>query len=217
MKPGRDFLEVVGDKHDGGSGVVAGQFAEAVHQILASAQVQPGGRLVQQQQFGVGHERAGDLDALALTLGQRGERPVQQRTHSPVVQQAESTAFVVLLVPFAPAARDSVGGRDDDIEHFLVLGDLGGQGGGGQADPGPQFEDVHGAENFLQDPGLAARRVEPGGRNLEQSGLASAVGSEDHPALAFPDLPVDLAQERFGSADNADGGHFKNITHRSRH
>ena len=57
-----------------GAVLVAGQFAEAVHQVLAAAKVQPGGGLVQQQQFRVRHQGTGDLDALAFPLGQRGER-----------------------------------------------------------------------------------------------------------------------------------------------
>ena len=57
----------------------------------------------------------------------------------------------------------------------------------------------------------------PGRGDLQQSGLAGAVGAQNHPAFAFLDLPVHLVQERFCPTYNADAGHFKNITHRSRH
>ncbi|MCY1240345.1 hypothetical protein D9M72_531880 [compost metagenome] len=98
-----------------------------------------------------------------------------------------------------------------------MLGNLVGQRGGGQADAGPEFKNVNSPQHFFQDAGHAACGVEPCSRNLEQSGLAGAVGSEDYPAFAFLDLPVHFVEERFGSADNADASHFKNITHRSRH
>jgi hypothetical protein len=59
--------------------------------------------------------------------------------------------------------------------------------------------------------------MKPRCSDLKERGLAGAVGAQDDPTLALLDLPVHLVQKRFGSTDNADGGQFKNFTHRSRH
>ena len=68
----RDLLDVVGHQHVGG---VAGSTARAVQrgdQLLAAAEVEAGCRLVEQQQPGRGHQRAGQQHALALA---RREQP----------------------------------------------------------------------------------------------------------------------------------------------
>ncbi|CAH0327794.1 hypothetical protein SRABI128_06469 [Microbacterium sp. Bi128] len=98
-----------------------------------------------------------------------------------------------------------------------MLGDLAGQRSGGQPDPGAELEDVDGAEDFLEDARHSGGRVDAGRGQLEERGLAGAVGAQDHPAFALFDLPVDLVQERLRPTYNTDPGHFKNITHRSRH
>ena len=61
-----------------------------------------------------------------------------------------------------------------------------------------------------------------GGRDLEQRGLAGAVGAEDHPALVLLDRPVDVVEQR-GPApahrhpcELEDGGHGGNPTDRRR-
>ena len=54
-----------------GASTSAGQLAQPAHEVLATAEVEPGGGLVEQHQLGVGHQRAGDLHPLALPLGQR--------------------------------------------------------------------------------------------------------------------------------------------------
>ena len=45
---------------------VGGQHAQPAHEVLPAAEVEPGRRLVEQHQLGVGHQGAGDLDPLAL-------------------------------------------------------------------------------------------------------------------------------------------------------
>lgn len=70
-----------------------------------------------------------------------------------------------------------------------------GDGGGGEADAGAEFEDVDGSEDFVQDVYLAAGGVEAGGCDGEEGGFAGAVGAEDDPALVFFDCPVDVAED----------------------
>ena len=47
-------------------------------QVLAPAEVEAGGRLVEQQQLGVGHQRPGDLHPLALALAEGAEGALGQ-------------------------------------------------------------------------------------------------------------------------------------------
>jgi hypothetical protein len=213
----RDFFEVVGDQDHGRGGFVLREFTELVDEFLAAAQVQAGAGFIQQQQLRIRHEGAGNLDALALTFGQCSEGPVEQGPHSPGVQQTKGTAFVVALVAFAPPAGYAIGGGDHDVQDDLVLRDLGGECCGGKADPGAEFKNVNAAQGLIENPRSAAARMQPGGGDLEERGLAGAVGAKDDPAFAFVDLPVNLVQQGLLASDNADGSQFQNITHRSRH
>jgi hypothetical protein len=72
-----------------GSAAIA---AETVHEVLAAAEVETGGRLVEQQQLGVDHERAGDLHPLALPLRQRPERALGERSTPERGEQADRPA-----------------------------------------------------------------------------------------------------------------------------
>ena len=78
-EPRRDLLHVMGHQHQRRGVRVLGQPGQPPHQLLPAAQIEPGRRLVEQQQFGVGHQRPGDLDPLALTLRQRPVVPLGQR------------------------------------------------------------------------------------------------------------------------------------------
>ena len=57
---GRDLLDVVGDQDDRRGPVGSGEPREIAQQRLPGAEVEAGGRLVEQQQVGIGHQRAGD-------------------------------------------------------------------------------------------------------------------------------------------------------------
>ena len=75
---GRDLLDVVGDQHHGRRVRVGGQRGQPADQLLPPGQVEPGRRLVEQQQLRVGHQRPGDLHPLALALAtacRTGGRP----------------------------------------------------------------------------------------------------------------------------------------------
>ena len=73
-----DLLDVVGDQHDGRGVGVGGETRETIDEFFAATQVEPGGRFVEQEQFGVGHQRARDHDTLALALRQRAEATVRE-------------------------------------------------------------------------------------------------------------------------------------------
>ena len=60
---------------------VAGQRGQVGEQRLARGEVEAGGRLVEQEQVRVRHQRPGDRDAPPLAGGQRPERLVRDRRH----------------------------------------------------------------------------------------------------------------------------------------
>src|SRR5690606_14525856 len=136
-----------------------------------------------------------------LAEGAPGERrdavPAQERHGALVVE---------VLVVLAPAAHAPPGGGADDVEGGLAAGDGLGDGGGGQADAGAQFEDVDAAEPLAEDVDDAGGGVVAGGRQVEQRRLARAVGAEDHPALIGVDAPVDAVEELVVAASDGDAG-----------
>src|SRR4051812_35448221 len=64
---GRDLVHVVRDENSRGAGGVAGEASERADELLAAPEVEPGGRLVEEHQSRVGHQRAGQEDTLLLT------------------------------------------------------------------------------------------------------------------------------------------------------
>ena len=105
VKSGGHLLDVVGHQDQRRGGEVGGELAEAAHEVLAPAEVEAGGRLVEQHQLGVGHQRPGDLHALALALGQRAEAAVGEVVGAERLEQLVGAALVDAVVGLAPAAR----------------------------------------------------------------------------------------------------------------
>lgn len=64
----------------------------------------PHGGLVEEEQFGVGHQGAGDEGALALALGERAELALQEVAHAEAVEEGAGALFVDVLVVLVPAA-----------------------------------------------------------------------------------------------------------------
>ena len=87
-EPGRDLLHVVGDQHGRRRVGVHRQHRQRGHEVLAPAEVEAGGGLVEQQQLGVGHQRPGDLDPLALPLAEGAEGAVGEVLDADLDEQA---------------------------------------------------------------------------------------------------------------------------------
>jgi hypothetical protein len=66
---------------------------------------------------------------------------------------------------------------------------------GRQPDARAQFVDVDPAQPLAEHVHRAAGRVQPGGGQVEQGGLAGPVRPEYHPALVQLDPPRDIAQQ----------------------
>ena len=201
-EPLRDLLDVMRDHDDRRRRGRRGVSAEEPEELLACAEVEARGRLVEEQQFGVGHDRARDLHPLLLAVGEAAEATLGESLEAPLLEHALGTAEVDLLVFLVPAAGDRVGRGEHDIEHGLVARDLAGHRRGGEADHGPELEDVDLAERLLEHVGGALRRMHRGGRDLQQRGLARTVRPEDDPALVGVDAPRHRVEDQIAVADH---------------
>src|SRR5665648_480659 len=130
-----DLLHVVGDQHRHRRAEVAGQLRQGLQELLPPAEVQARGGFVEQQQLRIGHQRTGDLGALALALAERPERPVGELADAEDVQQGVCTLVIERLVRLAPATGRPVRGGEHDVEHSL--GPRVGVASAALADPNP--------------------------------------------------------------------------------
>ena len=202
-EPGRDLLDVVGDQDDGGRVVSHGEIGQSGCQGLASAEVEPGGGLVEEQQGGVGHQRAGDLDALALARGEGPEGPLAKRAAAHSLEEQGRPTSVGIGEGVPPRRERRVPGRHDDVDRAEVRVDGRRQRRAGVADRSSQLARVDRAHLCAEDADQAARRPEVGAEDLEQRRLAGAVGTQHDPTLPVPDRPVDVGQD--GPARPHDG------------
>ena len=144
--------------------IVAGEYSSSASrrqrrdQVLAAAEVEPGRGLVEDQQLGVGHQRAGDLHSLALPLAEGAEGAVEQGAGPDLAEQLAGAVVVELVVALAPAADHAVRRRHHHVADELVPRDPLGDGGAGPADPRPQLEDVDGADDLAEDADHAGGR-----------------------------------------------------------
>lgn len=67
-EPGGDFLDVMGDQHEGGAIVVLSHVFDRIKKIGARNGIESGTGFVQHENFGFGGEGPGDEDALTFAL-----------------------------------------------------------------------------------------------------------------------------------------------------
>ena len=193
---------MVGNEHGGRCVGVSGQGGQSLHEVLAAGDVHARAGLVQQQQFGVGHEGAGDEGALALAVGEGAEGAVGKGVDAPLGQQLGGALVVHDVVFFVPAAGNGVCGGDDYVGDLLGGGNLGCGGAGGQADARTQFENVDRSEGLVKNLNLAAGGVQAGRRDGEQGGLTGAVGAQHDPAFTFVHGPGNVVEDLAAAADD---------------
>ena len=207
---------MVRHEHQDGRRRVGRELREGAHELLAPRQVEARGGLVQQQDLRVRHECAGDLDALALPLGQGAVVAVREVRDVEGREQVLGALLVELLVRLLPAPRHAVRGGQHDVPHGLVPRDPVREGGRGEADPRAQLEDVDPAQALAQELGRAGRGVRACGEDLQHGRLAGTVGAEDDPALALVHLPVHGVEDGGGTASNGDALQVENRAHEAR-
>ena len=100
---------VVGDV-DGGRPELADDVADLVHEAIAQRSIQRPERLVEQQEIGLGRQRAGEGDALRLAARQRADRALPQPGEADQLEQLvhPSAALGTSDARHAHAERDVV-------------------------------------------------------------------------------------------------------------
>lgn len=191
---GGQFLQMVGDQDAGEIGVVFAQLVDALEQVFAGRDVEPGGGLVQQQKARSRHEGASDQRASAFAVGE--VRPARLAQSLQAHERHELVGAVEVVLTGRPAG-DELDGAGGAGEHDLVHG-----AGRRQrvvrvdvAESAAQFVYVHPAEPVPEDLGLSAGRMPVGAEDAEQRALAGAVGAEQGPVLAGPDGHRDLVEQ----------------------
>ena len=106
-----DQLHVVLDDQDGQA--VAFQAAQQLAQFLLLGRVQPGGRLVEQQQVGRPGQRAGDLDVALMAVGERADRQPGLAAQADEIERRQRA-----LPPPRRRSRTSLPGRSAPIITF---------------------------------------------------------------------------------------------------
>jgi hypothetical protein len=163
----------------------AGEQLAKAHPLLG---VQPGGRLVQQQQLRVGHDRLGDPDPPA--------HPTRQGADLAAGQILELDRLEGRPDPPVPVGRVvqllEDGQVVDELEHAEprveaeVLGQV--------AEPAPDLDSVAWAGGPpAVDPDLAGAGGQQGGQDADEGGLAGSVGPQQ-PGDARRQLQVEVGQ-----------------------
>ena len=171
--------------------------------FLAAAEVQAGGRLVEQQQLGVGHQRPGDEDPFAFALGQRPVGAVA-RCSAPTlsrVSRARTSSTRRRFPSSGPAPRT----RPTPPGHAITSPS-------GIRCPEPNCSARPAGAVRSCRPGPAARptrwrrrrRVLHRRGDAQQGGLTGAVGPDDHPAFVEFHLPVHRPDEQSAVAAQSD-------------
>ena len=166
--------------------------------------VQRRGRLVQDQDRRVAHERAGDGDSLLFTLGERDALLAHDRVvairqrHDRVVDAGQARGRHDLVEPgVRPAERDVV--ADAERQHERRLQDHGDLPAERRQ---PVLAHVHAVD---EDP--ASGRVVEARKQAEQGRLAGACRADDRHRLARLDAKAHVAQDRV-AARVLEGGAF---------
>src|SRR5258708_36951712 len=170
--------------------------------VLAAAEVEPCGRLVEQQQLRVGHQRAGYLHPLALTLGQATGPPPAAGTAADRVEQIHGPGHVEGVVFLAAPGQIPIPGGHHQVDPLLAALHLLGHGGARDSPSAAQVGRIRVLDPLAQYLGDALGWQDQASGDLEQRGLASAVGADDHPALVVVHGPADVfEQHRLIAAD----------------
>ena len=187
---------MMGYQNHGGPPLPFRHFRQGGDEALPRPQVQPRPRLVQQQQFRVGHQSPGDQHPFHFPRRQGGEFPVGEVGHPHRLQTLPGPFPVSLCV-----------GKPADVgENGMAAGDHDGaagqaaahQRGGGcphVPDTGTEVPYIGAAHLLPQNAGGPGGGELIGGNHLQQGGFTSPVGPEHHPPLPRLRPPVHLRQQ----------------------
>lgn len=206
--PGQREVDVVGREQDGGPPLL--QAVQGREHLVDARGVEPGGRLVEEQEAGPHRDRPGDGDALALPEGQLVGRALGQ------LAQAEHLERLVdpgpdLILGEAEVERSEgdvtghvgreelvVGVLEDEL-HLLTMGRQ-----AGSAVP----------QGIRADTNLAGVRSQRTGEHPEERRLAGAVGPEERQPRPGSHVEGGSAQDRPSAVGDGDSaGCEAQVTH----
>ena len=173
----------------------------------------PGGRLVEQQQLGVGHQRPGDLHPLALALAQGAEGAVAQAARADLGQQARGTVVVELVVasrqrPRTPYDAETTTSRTRSARGIrsasaALVRPM--RGRSSKTSTVPRT-----SPRIPATPEVGWICADATWRSVV---LPGTVGSEDDPALVLLDRPVDARDQGRLPPPDRDVGELENGVH----
>ena len=170
------FFHVVGGEQD--RAAAGAEALDQLPELAAGLRVEPGGRLVEKEELGVAHQRAGEREPLPLAARELAD--ARSRLLAELYQVDDLRGI--------GAARIEAPEQADRLRHRELLGELGLL----ERDPEQLTElAVVGAPAPAQDHDLAGVRLGEALADLDGGGLAGAVGPEEAEALARTDLEVE--------------------------
>ena len=183
---------------------------EGRDEVLAAAEVEPGRRLVEEQQLRVGHQRARDLHPLALALAERAEGPVEEvpdarpRGAAAVARSWSSSSYSSRQRPTTPYDAETTTSRTRSCRGIRSA-----RAALVQPIRGRSSKTSTVPSTSPRMPDHSGRRMDLGASTLHQRGLAGTVRTEDHPALVLLDRPVDLVEQGGTAALDGDVGELE--------
>src|SRR5581483_3497160 len=173
---------------------LARDVVERAEEHLAAADVEARGRLVEDEQRRLGHQRPRQQHARALSLGAARERSRRELERA---DEAEQTPRPLELARLRVARDENRAGaaREDDVEHALLRVDPPADRRLDDADPPPELGQRDPAEAAAEDRRASAARPELRRRHPEQGALSRPVGADHAPVLGTLDAPVDAVDD----------------------
>ena len=169
---------------------------QVAQQGLAGAQVQAGGRFVEEQQVRIGHERPGDRRPPPLARRQRRERVVHDGAQAEALRQLAGPRPIGVRVVVPPRLGSRVAGGHDQVRRASGRR---GTSPRWRCRPSPiRRRCSRTSTRPYRSPSTSTRPVV--GHRLRpddghERGLAGSVGAQDDPSLAGPDAPIERAQD----------------------
>lgn len=129
------FVDMVRHHHERWTVGVGGEIGEGVNQLFTAAEIEPSRRLVEQDDLGIVHQRAGQQDPLLLTGRQRRHRSVGEGADLHAVEAGSGLGAIGVVVAVPPRFEGGVLGGHHHVECHEFLAELARQRGGGVPDP----------------------------------------------------------------------------------
>ena len=171
--------------------------------LFGEARIDPGHGLVEQDQLGLGHQRAADLDELLLAAGESGDRIVDDVVEPEAPGDAERPLGELRLAVAAGAAADQRGGQAFAglalaVEHQVLehaeLREAAGELEGAHQATRDEPVGREAADGLAGQPDLAAIGPVEAGDDVEQGGLAGPVRTDQAGEAAGLDAEIDAVE-----------------------